>query len=63
MNQLNGALYYTVTGINGDYAQLLCEDGRTHGLTMFLLPEGTQVGSRLRFQDFAWTLLDGNPHG
>ena len=51
-------LYYTVKQINGDYAQLLSDQGVEHSLTMFLLPEGTGVGSRLLFQDFTWTLLE-----
>ncbi len=52
------AIYYTVCSINGDYADLRSDDGRTHSLTMFLLPEGTTVGSRLMLENFVWTLLD-----
>lgn len=51
------AIFYTVQSINGDYADLITDDGRTHSLTMFLLPEGTTVGSRLKLEHFEWTLL------
>ena len=49
--------YYTVTGINGDYAYLISDTGVDNQVAMFLLPEGTDVGSRLLFADFAWTLV------
>ena len=41
-------MFYTVTDINGDYAQLMGDQGHEHSITMFLLPEGTTVGSRLK---------------
>ena len=34
-------IFYTVRAINGDYADLVTDDGGTHSITMFLLPEGT----------------------
>lgn len=40
------AIFYTVRSINGDYA-----------VTMFLLPEGTTLGSRLKLEDFQWELV------
>lgn len=49
-------IFYTVRAINGDYADLLGDQGQEHSITMFLLPEGTTVGSRLRLENFAWTL-------
>lgn len=49
-------IYYTVDSINGDYAQLKTDDGREHSITMFLLPEGTTVGSRLKLENFLWSL-------
>lgn len=58
MERKPGTLIYTVTEINGDYASMVSEDGGEHSLTMFLLPEGTGVGSRLAFQDFTWSLLE-----
>ena len=48
---------YTVLSINGDYAFLRSDTGIDNQVAMFLLPEGTDVGSRLLFADFQWTLL------
>ena len=50
-------IFYTVTAINGDYADLVTDDGQQHSITMFLLPEGTTVGSRLKLEQFLWELL------
>lgn len=50
-------IFYTVLDINGDYAQLLSDDGQPHSITMFLLPEGTTVGSRLKLENFQWDIL------
>ncbi len=50
------AIFYTVTEIQGDYAQLLSDQGQPHFITMFLLPEGTTVGSRLKLDNFIWSL-------
>lgn len=49
-------MFYTVTDINGDYAHLMGDQGHEHSITMFLLPEGTTVGSRLKLENFIWTL-------
>ncbi len=51
------AIFYTVQSINGDYAQLLGDQGQEHSITMFLLPEGTTVGSRLKLENFQWELV------
>ncbi|MBO5917767.1 MAG: hypothetical protein J6Q14_03265 [Oscillospiraceae bacterium] len=51
------SIFYTVLAINGDYAELVTDDGRPHSITMFLLPEGTTVGSRLKLENFQWELL------
>ena len=50
-------IYYTVLSINGDYADLVTDDGQPHSITMFLLPEGTSVGSRLKLENFQWELI------
>ena len=50
-------VYYTVQTINGDYAYLVSDDGVDNQVAMFLLPDGTDVGSRLLWENFAWTLL------
>jgi len=51
------AVYYTVDTINGDYAYLTSDSGVKNQVAMFLLPEGTDVGSRLLWENFEWTLL------
>ena len=51
-------IFYTVESINGDYAQLVTDGGQEHSITMFLLPEGTTVGSRLCQEGLNWTLLE-----
>lgn len=53
-----GPIFYTVQAINGDYAELMSDEGQPHSITMFLLPEGTTVGSRLKLESFQWELLD-----
>ena len=52
------AVYYTVQSIDGDYARLLSDDGRENQVAMFLLPEGTDVGRRLKRENFVWELLE-----
>ena len=49
-------IFYTVRSINGDYADLVTDDGRQHSITMFLLPEGATLGSRLKLENFQWEL-------
>ena len=51
--------YYTVNTINGDYAYMTSDSGVENQVAMFLLPEGTDVGSRLLFENFEWTLVEG----
>ena len=51
-------IFYTVQSINGDYAELLTVAGQPHSITMFLLPEGTTVGSRLKLEAFVWELVE-----
>ena len=50
-------IYYTVLAVNGDYAELVTDAGQPHSITMFLLPEGTAVGSRLKLENFQWELI------
>ena len=50
-------VYYTVKTINGDYAWLLSDDGIEIQVAMFLLPEGTDMGSRLLWENFMWSLI------
>ena len=48
---------YTVQTINGDYAYMISDTGVDNQVAMFLLPEWTDVGSRLVFENFESTLL------
>ena len=50
-------MYYTVQTINGDYAYLLSDTGVENQVAMFLLPDGTDTGSRLLFENFEWSLM------
>ena len=54
-------IFYTVRAINGDYAELVTDSGQEHSITMFLLPEGTEVGSQLKFENFQWELVQRCP--
>lgn len=50
-------VYYTAVSIDGDYAHLTSDDGVENQVAMFLLPEGTTVGSRLVREMFEWSVL------
>ena len=54
----DGDRILTVRTINGDYAYLVSDQGAENQVAMFLLPEGTDVGSRLKCEDFQWTLVE-----
>ena len=51
-------VFYTVQNINGDYAYMVSDTGVDNQVAMFLLPEGTDVGSRLKWENFEWELLE-----
>ena len=51
-------VYYTVDSINGDYAYMTSDDGVENQVAMFLLQEGTDIGSRLLWENFEWTLVE-----
>ena len=50
-------VFYTVRNINGDYAYMVSDTGVENQVAMFLLPESTDVGSRLKWENFEWELL------
>ena len=50
-------VYYTVDSIDGDYARLISDSGVENQVAMFLLPEGTTVGSRLVRNVLEWSLV------
>ena len=45
------AIYYTLRAVNGDYAELVTDGGEVLSITMFLLPEGADIGSRLKLNN------------
>lgn len=49
---------YTVKSISGEYATLVDEKGEELFIALFLLPEGTDEGSRLHYEMLSYTLLD-----
>lgn len=51
-------VYYTVDAIEGDYARMTSDNGVENQVAMFLLPEGTGVGSRLVRELMEWKLLE-----
>ena len=51
-------ILYTVRAINGDSADLVADSGGEHSITMFLLPEGVTIGSRLKLENFQWELAE-----
>lgn len=51
-----GPVFYTVQDINGDYACMTSDAGTEKQVAMFLLPEGVDVGSRLKWENFEWEL-------
>lgn len=48
---------YIVTKIEGEYAYLKDEDNQEIFIAMALLPPNTDVGSRLHYEMFTYTLL------
>ncbi len=51
------SILYLVVDIDGDYAILRTAAGVENRVAMALLPEGVDIGSRLLFEEFAYTLL------
>jgi len=51
---------YTITKIEGDYAYLTPEGGALKGelfIALALLPVGADIGSRLSYENFEFTLI------
>lgn len=48
---------YTVLKIEGEYATLKdINDGSELFIALYLLPEGTDIGSKLHFENFEYTI-------
>ena len=56
-----GPYEYIVDTIEGDYATLLRTDGDAPGepltIAMALLPEGVDIGTRLRWENLIYTVI------
>lgn len=49
---------YTLIKIDGEYAHLLEENGNEIFIALALLPEGADLGSKIKWEMFEYTLLD-----
>lgn len=48
---------YTVVKIEGEYATLKEDNGNELFIALALLPEGTDLGNRLHFENFEYSLI------
>ena len=48
---------FTVIAISGDYATLKSEDGEELFIAMALLPIGTDINSKLSYENLEFTLI------
>lgn len=51
-------IYLTVQEICGDYAVLVSDGGETRQTAIFLLPEGITDGTRLKFENFSYEIIE-----
>ena len=51
------AKIYEVSKIDGEYAYLKDEGGEELFIAMALLPEGVDLGTRLSFENFEFTVI------
>lgn len=51
-------IYYTVLEICGDYVRLRSEQGVEKEMAIFLLPEGVTDGSRIKFENFSYEIVE-----
>lgn len=50
------SIYYVVVAIDGDYAVLRTREGVENRVAMALLPEDVDIGTRLLFENFEYTI-------
>ena len=50
--------YFTVLRISGDYAELRSDSGIENTVALALLPPDVDEGSRLRWEDFQFYLVE-----
>lgn len=48
---------YTLTKIDGEYAFLTDDDGGEIFIALALLPQGSDVGTRLHFENFEYSVM------
>lgn len=50
--------YYSVTRIEGEYAYIADENGEELFIAMALLPEGVDVGTRLKYEMLSYEIVE-----
>lgn len=50
--------YYNVTRIEGEYAYIADENGEELFIAMALLPEGVDVGTRLKYEMLSYEIVE-----
>jgi len=53
-----GPIIYQVIRINGDYAELLSEDGVANTVAMALLPMEIEEGGKVLWENFTYTWIE-----
>lgn len=48
---------YVVTNISGEYAYICDTDGNEIFIALYLLPEGVDVGTKLHWENFEYTII------
>ena len=51
-------IYLTVIEVCGDYALMRSEAGEERQTAIFLLPDGITDGSRLKFENFSYEIVE-----
>lgn len=56
-----GPYFYIVESVNGDYAYLrrtdISDDGEPFMIALALLPEGMDIGTRLRWENLEYSVI------
>lgn len=52
--------FYTVASIAGEYAYLREESGNEVMIALFLLPDGVDIGTRLRCENLSYEIITEN---
>lgn len=50
-------ILYIVKDIVGDYGILIDENNNENNVAMFLLPENLNIGDKILFENFTYTLI------